>query len=173
MGDKIMSTRRASVIALMILVGLFPITGFNRCSRSPTPPTGSYPTKVGNLALLHPDDVRGVQEAGYKHFQFDYGYRESDHFTDVVQYHLRVYPSPTEANSALETERQQRNNQNDHASWEDRFDKSGQKLGRMLLVLEGQKTGCTIEYAQGANLIIILGSSCDDAKDFQKNLPVF
>ena len=122
-------------------------------------------------------DVISSKMNDYISHNTEYGHYESQNVSQTdVFYELRVYPSAQKAEVALQQEKSQgENSQDKHINLEDRLNKSGQNIGKMLVVkpVRNDKGGqCKVIYTQDSYFVYIRGetSSCETAKKFQQEL---
>lgn len=94
-----------------------------------------------------------------------------------IHYDVQIFESPDQATAGLEAFAGERVIDREDISWEDRLNKEGQKVGRLLVKSSVRREGdsilgfCSLSYAKDAMLISIFhGEDCDAAREFLKDL---
>src|SRR6266545_80157 len=162
------------ILAIILFVVSLPVAGFIGLKyyekwNYPAPPANAFPEQVGKLKML--GKLASVREDEYIRHEADY--QMSDDIMSRIHYYLKIYPSDDLANAVLKAQAEKTDSVYESTTWEDRFDKSGQKVGRMLkestIRSEGQGTVgfCALTYVKGSALITIVKDfECDPAKEF-------
>ena len=165
--------RYHSIALVLILLANLLLIGCD-----PAPPAGAFPERVGNFERMQ--NVASFRESDYILHRGDYGHKDP-HMHSIwrdISYDLRVYPSATQAEAALQAKSQDTSNEYERVTWEDRLNESGEKVGKMLVVSTVREEGnsvmgyCNVIYTQGSYYVYLYSHqpSCEPAKKFQQGL---
>ena len=170
---KLLPLLSASILVAISAVNL------NGFQNKPKPPAGAFPEQVGYWKLT--DEIISNNEGGYTKYWAKY--KLGNDLLDDIEYVLKLYPSPKDAEAALiadfdaanvrASEARKRGAIPENVLMKDVTNNSHEKITAALLRTtvrqEGNATAgyCIMEYAKGSNTIELTGSfSCEHVEKF-------
>jgi hypothetical protein len=171
--------KRLLLLVSVSILSAVPFVNLNGFQNNPKPPAGAFPKQVGDLKLT--DEIISTSEPAYTKHRAQY--KLGNDLIDDIEYVLKVYPSPKDADAALRAdydaaddranERRKRGAIAEGVYMKNVTNKSKEKITEALLRTTVRQEGngtvgyCTMEYAKGSNIVVLTGSfSCEHVEKF-------